>query len=132
MIRNTAATPAALNITADHLADIEWSECEGEHEAMNAHGATVIHIGPLQDRAKCAKWGEKYTPGREWCIFDEGHNIIARGHSKDLRAARREAIAEARRIVGTLPEVPTEATEQTAAHQGDEPTMGAPEREVEA
>lgn len=72
--------------------DLTWDTYDGGLTGTDADGNELVQIFALQDRYECAKWGEKYTPGREWCVCDKNNNIIARGQARDLRAAKKEAI----------------------------------------
>lgn len=52
-----------------------------------------VEVSELDNAARAAKWGERYVPGRDWVVFDPDSQIVARGHSADLRAAKRAALA---------------------------------------
>ena len=69
----------------------EWEEYEGGLNGYDDDGEHVIEIEPLQDRAYCLKWGESYSPGRAWSVRHDGAGV--RGRSRDLRTARRDALA---------------------------------------
>ncbi|MGQ3384500.1 hypothetical protein [Glutamicibacter sp. TV12E] len=71
---------------------LEWEDCEGAVNAYDENGDHVIEINALQDRDKCLKWNEKYTPGREWFVM-EMNNVVAKGHAPNLRVAKKEALA---------------------------------------
>ena len=70
---------------------ITWEHYDGRVFGSTQDGDEVIEISGLQDAAKCAKWSEKYTPGRDWSV--EREDGTTTGHSKDLRAAKRDALA---------------------------------------
>lgn len=80
-------------MTTNKASHLEFFETEGGLEALDSQGQQVIEIFALQDRDKCAKWGERYTPGREWCVFDATGDTVARGRSSNIRAAKRQAMA---------------------------------------
>lgn len=52
-----------------------------------------IEIYELDNDALAAKWGRQYRPGRDWVVYDPDNQIIAKGNSKDLREAKRDALA---------------------------------------
>lgn len=72
-------------------AKVDWEVYEGAVSAVV--GDHEIEISALQDRSSAAKWGESFTSGREWFVFDAGNNIVAKGRSRDLREAKRDALA---------------------------------------
>lgn len=76
----------------DHAEIVEWEDYEGGVIGYNSYGDSAVEIDALQDRAKCAKWGEPYRPGRGWSVTLED-GTIRRGHSDNLRTAKRDALA---------------------------------------
>lgn len=78
--------------TTEYATITEWDAYEGALYGYNTLGDEVIEVSALQDRAKCAKWGEDYRPGRSWSVTLED-GTIRRGHSDNLRAAKKDALA---------------------------------------
>ena len=78
--------------TTEYATIVEWEDYEGGVIGYNADWDPVVEVDALQDRAKCAKWGEPYRPGRAWSVTLED-GTIRRGHSDNLRAAKKDALA---------------------------------------
>lgn len=69
----------------------EWETVDGEVRAYNEAGDEIIEIEALQNPDQCAKWGEKYVPGRAWRVTREDGTTVS-GRGKDLRVAKKAAI----------------------------------------
>lgn len=78
--------------TTEYATITEWENYEGGVIGYNVAWDAVVEVDALQDRAKCAKWGETYRAGRAWSVtLPDG--TIRCGHSDNLRAAKRDALA---------------------------------------
>ena len=71
---------------------IEWEDYEGGVNGYNADMVAAIEVESLQNQARRARWGERYTPGRIWHVVHED-GTIQHGHSANVRTAKREAQA---------------------------------------
>lgn len=71
---------------------IEWETSEGAVYGYNAEGEQIIEISALQNRDEQLRWGQTYMPGRVWFAIRD-REIIATGHARDLRVAKRDALA---------------------------------------
>lgn len=82
----------AATQTAEYATVTEWDNFEDAVEGYNDLGDCVIIISARMDRRKCLKWGDRYVAGRTWAVMLEDGTEIE-GHAKDLRVAKKEALA---------------------------------------
>lgn len=76
---------------------VEWEVYEGMSYGYAEDSSFTIEISAY-DNGAGVKWGEGQVKGRYWWVFDEHNNIVAKGHSKDLRVAKKEALFAAKSI----------------------------------
>lgn len=69
-----------------------WEEYDGIISGYNEEGDLAIEIMPLQDSRACAKWGETYTPGRNWVVY-HNNEIVGRGNATNKSQAIKAAKA---------------------------------------
>ena len=75
---------------SDYNTVTEWADYEGAAYGYNARGDEVIEVEALQDRAKCLKWNDPYSPGRAWhAIHEDG--TTSHGRERNVTAARKAA-----------------------------------------
>jgi hypothetical protein len=67
----------------------EWETYEGETQAYLEDGREITISAPT----RYSRWGGQDDNTRTWTIVDDNNQIIARGTAKDLRAAKKAAIA---------------------------------------
>lgn len=80
----TASTAAAAIVET-------WETHEGTVTGYGFEGDALVEVAPLQNAAQAAKWGERYTSGRDWAAYRVDGSIVT-GHSANLRAAKRDAL----------------------------------------
>lgn len=77
--------------TAVKVNDFEWETYEGETEGV--YGDYEYEVGIAAAAKGSLKWGETASNVRAWIAYGAGRVEIARGEAKDLRTAKRDAVA---------------------------------------
>lgn len=68
---------------------ITWEVFEGESHAYLEDGREIN----ISAKETYNRWGGTDSNTREWVLYDEDNNVVAKGKAEGLRAAKAAAIA---------------------------------------